>query len=563
METANSNPTFSASIHEIEWERIKLKLYGLVEGSNVQESSFYLCNYSDDLLIPLKNVSFEGHSFKIVINITTIFNKDRLPNGKWDLLIVSKNNTRKVGIARNLIRGNALDEVYSRNFKSGAKRVYKFHLLLNNKENNLYFDVYFKCPQPKKRRKITFKRRIANFREQLFVTIFNLSKKIVKKNGKRVLFTSASRSKIGGNLGAVYNRMIERNLDKEYKLYKVFKTNIWARSKWWDKFKLPFYLGIADYIFIEDYQPMVNSLEYDEDTEIVQLWHANGAFKTFGYSRLGKPASPKIDGENHRIYTKAIVSSKHVIPYYAEAFAIEEDNVIATGIPKTDIFFDEGYRKETIKKLKNLYPQVKNADKVILFGPTFRGGGPKTAYYPMKKINMESLAQFCRNNNAVVIFKMHFLVKNSLAIPDEYSDVLIDATDYREINDILFIADVLITDYSSTIYEYSLLNRPMLFYAFDLEEYIASRDFYDEFTGFVPGKIVKSFDELLGSLENEDYEFEKVEIFRKKNFEFLHGGAADRVIDWIILRKEKSMPATNNINTNTNGITHENIGSTD
>src|SRR5699024_2655510 len=99
----------------------------------------------------------------------------------------------------------------------------------------------------------------------------------------------------------------------------VFKRNIWSRSHLLDKFRLPFYLGSFDKIFIEDYQPMVNDMDFDDDTEIIQLWHANGAFKTFGYSRLGKPASPKIDGTNHRIYTKAITSSKHVIPYYAEA----------------------------------------------------------------------------------------------------------------------------------------------------------------------------------------------------------------------------------------------------
>lgn len=260
---------------------------------------------------------------------------------------------------------------------------------------------------------------------------------------------------------------------------------------------MPFYLGISDTILIEDYHPLVNKLNYDNDTEIIQLWHANGAFKTFGYSRLGKPASPLIDGMNHRIYTKAITSSKHVIPYYAEAFAINESNVVATGIPKTDMFFNEEYIEETKSKVLYAYPQIKKAKKVILFGPTFRGGGPKTAYYPFEKIDFEALAEYCRKNDALFIFKMHFLVKNKLDIPERYSDVLINATEYREINDLLFVADILISDYSSTIYEYSLLNKPMLFFAFDLEDYIATRDFYEKFEDFVPGKIVKTFDELL------------------------------------------------------------------
>src|SRR5699024_4570409 len=122
---------------------------------------------------------------------------------------------------------------------------------------------------------------------------------------------------------------------------------------------------------------------------------------------------------------------------------------------------------------------------------------------------------FARDNDSLVLFKMHFLVKNKLEIPSELSDVLLDVTDYREINDLLFVTDALITDYSSTIYEASLLDIPMLFYAFDLDEYISSRDFYDDFKSFVPGKITEDFDLLIESLLSKDYEYEKVEMFKK------------------------------------------------
>ena len=110
-----------------------------------------------------------------------------------------------------------------------------------------------------------------------------------------------------------------------------------------------------------------------------------------------------------------------------------------------------------------------------------------------------------------------------------------DASEYREINDILFIADLLITDYSSVVYEASSLNIPMLFYAFDLDGYVASRDFYEPFAEFVPGKIVKTFGELMTAIEMNDFEQEKVEPFKNKNFEYQDGNSTDRVIDWLIL----------------------------
>ncbi|GGH76592.1 CDP-ribitol ribitolphosphotransferase [Pullulanibacillus pueri] len=536
--------SYSATIHDIEWERVNLKLEGLIAGDIDISYKFYLKRRNEDFTIPIKKIQISGHSFYLVLNVSTLNKDDRIPDGIWDLMIENEfGEVTKVLLAGNLTSEGEKEfhNCYDKNFKSGPKREYKVHPMFYKNSSSFSLDVHFKFPIPKtkKPKKRSLKRRISDLRINLYQFIFEFAKKRVKKNGRRVLFTSASRASMGGNLGAVYNRMVERGLDKEYSLKMAFKSNIWGRSKWIDKFKLPYYLGISDYILIEDYQPMVNNMNFDQDTEIIQLWHANGAFKTFGYSRLGKPASPQIDGINHRIYTKAITSSKHVIPYYAEAFAIDESKVVATGIPKTDMFLNEVYKKKAIDNVLNVFPQLNTDKKIILFGPTFRGGGPKTAYYPMTKIDFHALADYCRKNNAIVVFKLHFLVKNKLQVPEEYTDVLINATDYREINDILFIADVLITDYSSTIYEYSLLNKPMLFYAFDLEEYIATRDFYDDFKDFVPGKIVKNFDELLTALENNDYEFEKVEVFRNKNFEFLDAGASDRVIDWLILKKDQ------------------------
>ena len=130
---------------------------------------------------------------------------------------------------------------------------------------------------------------------------------------------------------------------------------------------------------------------------------------------------------------------------------------------------------------------------------------------------------------------MHPFVRNPVIIPEEYSDVIIDCTSYREINDMLFFTDLLITDYSSVVYEASTLNIPMLFYAYDLEEYISKRDFYEPFETFVPGKIVQDFDSMITAIYEGDFEQEKVEPFCQRNFEFRDGGSTDRVIDWLIL----------------------------
>lgn len=76
----------------------------------------------------------------------------------------------------------------------------------------------------------------------------------------------------------------------------------------------------------------------------------------------------------------------------------------------------------------------------------------------------------------------------------------------------MFITDILISDYSSLIYEFSVL-KTNAFYAFDLEDYIYTRDFMNLMKPFVPGKIVKTFDELILALENNDFELERWKPF--------------------------------------------------
>jgi CDP-ribitol ribitolphosphotransferase len=74
----------------------------------------------------------------------------------------------------------------------------------------------------------------------------------------------------------------------------------------------------------------------------------------------------------------------------------------------------------------------------------------------------------------------------------------------------------------------------MLFFAFDLEEYVASRDFYVDYRDFVPGRIVRTFDEMLDAIRRDDYEPEKLAAFRAGHLDHFDGNATDRVIDLIL-----------------------------
>ena len=128
-----------------------------------------------------------------------------------------------------------------------------------------------------------------------------------------------------------------------------------------------------------------------------------------------------------------------------------------------------------------------------------------------------------------------FLIcREKIEIDDDCKDFIIDLSNADELNDLLFVTDLLVTDYSSVIFEASLLDIPMLFYAYDLDEYIADRDFYYDFKDFVPGKIVKTQDELIEAVKANDLEAEKIDSFKHTFFDDIDGRSSERVADKIL-----------------------------
>ena len=130
---------------------------------------------------------------------------------------------------------------------------------------------------------------------------------------------------------------------------------------------------------------------------------------------------------------------------------------------------------------------------------------------------------------------MHPFVKTR--IDDSRYDNIIDLSDYDNINDILLITDMLITDYSSVVFEYSLLEKPIIFYSPDRDLYKEERDFYYEYESFVPGPIISNTDELIKEINNKDFDKNKVIEFKEKFFDNLDGNSSKRFIEEIILKK--------------------------
>ena len=290
----------------------------------------------------------------------------------------------------------------------------------------------------------------------------------------------------------------------------------------------------ADMILLDDYAPMLSWLKLNRGTKLIQLWHAGVGFKSVGLCRFGTNGSPLLDNA-HRQYDYAIVGSTALKKIYAEVFGIEEDALIPTGLPRIDKVIDKEENQKKIDAFYSDHPELRGR-KLILFAPTFRGVGALTATYPYEKLDMKRIYDMCGDEYAF-IFKMHPFIKEKPEIPAVYSDRIIDMSGIGDINDLLPVIDILITDYSSVIYEFSLFRKPMLFFAYDRDNYAAIRGFQSDYEDFAPGKICGTFDEVEQAIKDEDFELEKVDRFVEENYDYLDSGSSDRFIDWMLTLK--------------------------
>jgi len=346
----------------------------------------------------------------------------------------------------------------------------------------------------------------------------------IKEN--QIAFVSERRNDISGNFDPIYH---ELKKNPEISIVKFLNNKPIKNLNLFEIIRYVNILSTSKIILLDDFLPSIHTFDLKEETKLIQLWHAVGAFKTFGFTRIGKEGGPEQFSPNHRSYNYAIVSSREIVKFYAEGFGLSEEKVLATGIPRTDVFFDNTYKKKVESEFYNKYPHLENK-KILLFAPTFRGEGKHDAHYPLKLFPVNQIYENIRDGWAIII-KQHPFVSEKVEISPEFEDYIVDLSQDSEINNLLFISDLLITDYSSVIFEASLLNIPMLFYAYDLEEYINSRDFYYEYETFVPGKIVVKTPEIIDSILNNDFDSEKIDEFKGRFFDQLDGKSTKRVIN--------------------------------
>ena len=256
-----------------------------------------------------------------------------------------------------------------------------------------------------------------------------------------------------------------------------------------------------------------------KDTKVIQLWHGCGAFKKFGYDTEDDiPADYK--GNVYKNYDLVAVSAKACVPYFASAMRQADGVVDAIGIPCTDRLYSEAYANSCREAFYSAHPEAVGK-RIVLWAPSFRGNAQTAKTQAEGLLPGEAAVDRLREDAGIFLVKSYH--------PHMKKDGAMNTSE------LLAVADVLITDYSSVFFEYLLLDRPVIFFVPDLYEYRDKRGWYLSYEE-LPGQIVTSENELAGCVKEailQDACVAERDVFRKRYMSACDGHATDRVADYI------------------------------
>ena len=366
---------------------------------------------------------------------------------------------------------------------------------------------------------------------------------------KLIVFESFMGKRVGCSPKAIYDRMLERKEDFRY---------VWIVR------------GREDYLYLEE-NPNTEVVEYnsDRDYEVyatakywvtnsrlrpeyikrddqvyIQTWHGS-VFKKGGLDIKTKNANGKFTneelGERYRQdasrYDYFLTTSSYASDVFMSIFGMEDRSIILeTGYPRNDFLFH--YTDEDVMRVKKMLGIENDNRKILLYAPTWRDNQFTSAGYVYDNpLDLDALREKI-GDDYILLFRAHYFIANSLKLED-YSDFVIDVSGYDEINDFYILADIFITDYSSAFYDYSDLERPILFFMYDYDQYKNyTRDFYFPIEE-LPGPVAKNQDELTELIDDIDLYWDrysdKYHSFRKEKCYIDDGNCSDRVIDTCIL----------------------------
>ncbi len=297
-------------------------------------------------------------------------------------------------------------------------------------------------------------------------------------------------------------------------------------------------LATARVLFLSTTNSLLSQFDLRSETQVIQLWHGAGVFKKIGYSttdnsRFGLTQKDREEYDQYRNYSFVTIPSEEQAWIYEDAMHISRSSGILApvGVSRTDVFYDSDYIDRARETLYSHFPQIKGKS-IILYAPTFRGS-VRDAKAP-DALDIPAMAESL-SEDYVLLIKHHGVIKSLPSIPGDLENVFafdMNRNDIMDIDRLLAVSDICITDYSSLAFEYSILERPLIFFAYDLEDYIDQRGMYYDYDEITPGPVARTTPEIIDYILHLDERFDSGEVkrFKNKYVDMCDGHATERTL---------------------------------
>ncbi|MFF0072433.1 CDP-glycerol glycerophosphotransferase family protein [Streptomyces sp. NPDC005494] len=292
-----------------------------------------------------------------------------------------------------------------------------------------------------------------------------------------------------------------------------------------------------------DNQGFPQNLDKPSGTTYLQTWHGS-AYKRMGFDETrvrlqNAPQRERLQRAVHR-FDHFLVRSEHDVATLARAYRLPDETLLRTGYPRNDALVAARVRDETEGRLPRppLAAELGLPDHrtVVLYAPTFRGGPGKRK---RRRLLLDA-ARFAERfgDTCTLLVRAHYLEAASL--PACPPGTVVDVSRHHDVSELLALADVLVTDYSSIMFDYALLDRPIVLFAPDLDEYAAERGSYFDLREKAPGPVTTTEEELFGvltRLKTADVGHQEARAAFAAEFgAYDRGDAARAVVDTVFAR---------------------------
>jgi len=337
--------------------------------------------------------------------------------------------------------------------------------------------------------------------KKIFLKVLNLILEFPRVNNKKILFESYLGETFSDSPKAIYEELLSQENDYEYiwslknkeeiKGAKVVKRN---------SFKYFYHLATAKVIV--NNSRVGNQIKKKNGQIIIQTWHGTpfkrlvNDMEVFKFPKTTKEQYLSGFAKEVEKWDYLVSPNRFSTEKFKSAFKYE-GKFLEVGYPRNDELLKNYYDLDTLKNDLN----IDKNKKVLLYTPTFRENNfyKNGKYLAEIELDIRLLGKL--NPDWIILVRKHYLIKNNF----KRTNNIIDVSSYYSLNKLFLVSDVLLTDYSSVMFDFSILNKPIMFYAYDLDEYKNDlRGFYLDYEKDLPGKNYNSTEEISKVLKNID-----------------------------------------------------------